>query len=104
MLFVLKTYSFRSHFSVVEMYSLQEPNVSVHQLLTTEWNWLDSPAECVMLVAHPHVQLYVLLLGCSTVSQGLKLQKVASAHSVPDGSVGGQARALAHFAHGMDQL
>ena len=39
-----------------------------HQLLTNEWNWLDSPAEDVVLVAHLHVQLYVLLFGCSTVS------------------------------------
>ena len=60
---------------------------------------MDSPAEDVVLVAHLHVQLYVLLLGCLTVSQGLELQKVAFAHSVPDGSLGGQARALAHFAH-----
>ena len=50
-----------------------------------------------MLVAHLHVQLYVLLFGCSTVSRWSNPQKVAFAHSVPDGSLGGQARALAHF-------
>ena len=51
------------------------------------------------LAAHLHVQQYVLLFGCSTVSQGLNPQKAAFADSVPDGSLGGQARALAHFAH-----
>ena len=68
-----------------------------HQLLTNEWNWLDSPAEDVVLVAHLHVQLYVLLFGCSTVSQRSSRQKIGFAHS--DGSLGGQTRALAHFAH-----
>ena len=48
---------------------------------TDEWNWLDSPAEDVVLVAPLHVQVYVLLFGCSTVSQGLNPQKVAFAHS-----------------------
>ena len=70
-----------------------------HQLLTNDWNWLDSPAADVVLVAHLHVQLHVLLFGCSTVSQRLNPQKVAFAQSVPDGSLGGQARALALFAH-----
>ena len=79
----------------------QEPNASVHQLSTTEWNWLDSPAEDVVLVAPLHVQLYIPLVGCSTVSQELHLQKVASARSVPDFSLGGQARALAHIAHSL---
>ena len=73
-------------------------SVPDHQLLTNEWNWLDFPAEDVVLVAHLHVQLYVLLFGCSTVSRVSNPQKVAFAHSVPDGSLGGQARALAHFA------
>ena len=68
-----------------------------HQLLTNEWNWLDSPAEDAVLVAHLHVQLYVPLFGYSTVSQGLNPQKAAFAHSVPDGSLGGQTRALAHI-------
>ena len=51
-----------------------------------------------MLVAPLLVQLYVLLFGCSIVSQVLNPQNVAFTHSVPDGSLGGQARALAHFA------
>ena len=49
-----------------------------------------------MLVAHPNVQMFVLLFDCSTVSHWSDRQKVASAHS--DGSLGGQSRALAHFA------
>ena len=77
----------------------QEPSVLDHPLRTNEWNSLDSPAEDVVLVAHLHVQLYVPLLGYSIVSLGLNLEKAAFAHSVPDGSLGGQARALAHLAH-----
>ena len=44
-----------------------------------------------MLVAHPNVQMSVLLFDCSTVSQGSDRQKVASAYS--DGSLDEQSRA-----------
>ena len=50
-----------------------------------------------MLVAHPNVQMFVLLFDCSTVSQEWNRQEIAFAHS--DGSLDGQTRALAHFAH-----
>ena len=84
-----------------------------HPLLTNEWNSLDSPAEDAVLVAHPNVQMFVLLFDCSTVSQEWNRQEIAFAHS--DGSQDGQNRALTRFAHflpfhviktsgGMDQL
>ena len=50
-----------------------------------------------MLVAHPNVQMFVLLFDCSTVSQEWNRQEIAVAHS--DGSQDGQNRALARFAH-----
>ena len=62
-------------------------------------NLLGSPAEDVVLGAPLHIQLYVLLFRCSTVSPGFNPQKVAFAHSVLDGPLGGQTRVLAHFAH-----
>ena len=50
-----------------------------------------------MLVAHPNVQMFVLKFDCSTVSQEWNRQEIAFAHS--DGSLDGETRALAHFAH-----
>ena len=41
--------------------------------------------------------MFVLLFDCSTVSQEWNRQEIAFAHS--DGSLDGQTRALAHFAH-----
>ena len=65
-------------------------------LLTNKWNWLGSPADDAVLVAPLHVQMHVLLFGCSTVSQRLNPQRVAFAHSVPDSPLDGQTRVLAH--------
>ena len=66
----------------------QEPIVLNHPLLTNEWNSLDFPAEDAVLVAHPNVQMFVLLFDCSTLSQEWNRQEIAFAHS--DGSQDGQ--------------
>ena len=70
-----------------------EPTVLDHHFLINEWNWLDSPAEDAVLVAHPNVQMFVLLFDCSTVSQKWDRQEIASAHT--SDSLDGQTRALA---------